>query len=91
MSARLVCDVFVLLVDAWFLTHFSPFAAIEEQGSWMARAKSGEVFMFERAVIVDRSKYLILFCDLSESHQCLAPHSGSARCGRSSRRGGQGE
>ncbi|KAJ9112437.1 hypothetical protein QFC20_002225 [Naganishia adeliensis] len=40
--------------NAWFLTHFSPFAAIEEQGSWMARARSGEVFMFERAVIVDR-------------------------------------
>jgi hypothetical protein len=53
-----VSDVFVLLSDAWFLTHFSPFAAIEEQGSWMARARSGEVFMLERAVIVDRSKFL---------------------------------
>ena len=58
MSARLVSDVFVLLSDAWFLTHFSPFAAMEEQGSWMARARSGEVFMLERAVIVDRSRFL---------------------------------
>jgi hypothetical protein len=47
--------------DAWFLTHLSPFAAIEEHGSWDARARSGEVFMFERAVIVDRSKQMVSY------------------------------
>ncbi|GHJ88405.1 hypothetical protein NliqN6_4807 [Naganishia liquefaciens] len=40
--------------NAWFLTHASPYAAIEEGGSWMARAQSGDAFLFERAVIVDR-------------------------------------
>ncbi|KAI5450010.1 hypothetical protein NCC49_003772 [Naganishia albida] len=40
--------------NAWFLTHLSPFAAIEEQGSWEARARSGEVVIFERVVMVDR-------------------------------------
>lgn len=52
---------FALPADAWFLTHLSPSAAIEEHGSWEARARSGEVLMFERAVIVDRSKQMASF------------------------------
>ncbi|KAJ9124287.1 hypothetical protein QFC22_001087 [Naganishia vaughanmartiniae] len=38
--------------NAWYLTHLNPYAAIEEQGAWQARAKAGEAFVFERAIIM---------------------------------------
>ncbi|KAJ9106290.1 hypothetical protein QFC21_001435 [Naganishia friedmannii] len=41
-------------INAWYLTHLNPYAAIEEQGAWQARAKAGETFVFERVIIVDR-------------------------------------
>jgi hypothetical protein len=63
-GASIALLTFHYLLDAWYLTHLNPYAAIEEQGAWQARAKSGEVFVFERAIIVDRRAYhqLFLFC-----------------------------
>lgn len=47
-----------LTVDAWFLAHVLPTAAIEDASGWKDRALVGLPVVFDKVVIIDRCEQI---------------------------------